>query len=98
YLLRPQMIELQEHLRIELHSSTVRHIQFGQPAFQARRIKLLIPASIKGIGEVHAASVAAHLDHLRAAIQGLAGPAWKRLPAGNTAKPYRTCLNRMGRV
>src|SRR5437016_11209423 len=95
HLVRPHVVELQEELRIQLEPAATGRIQLGQPAAHTIRIKLLIPCPVQGIGDVNPASVAAHLDHLRASIERYARARCVRLPAYDAAALHRTGLNRI---
>src|SRR5260370_42144822 len=60
---------LDQEARIELNAALGRRIELHHPALETIGIKLFVDGAIQRIGEIHAAAVAAYLDHLRSAVQ-----------------------------
>src|SRR6202451_4721004 len=58
----------QEEIRIKLQTAAGLDVALHHPAFDSGRIELSIPGAIEAIGEVDTPTIAAHLHHLRPAI------------------------------
>src|SRR5580704_4037639 len=70
-LMTTELAEIDQQFGIELHATVLSNVQLDHPAINAFRIKLLVPGGVQGIGEIHAASVAADLYHLGSSVQWL---------------------------
>src|SRR5688572_19946123 len=73
-------------------------IQFGQPGPDPLGVEEVVPDPIEGVGDIDPAAVAADLDHLGAAAQGLVGGGRVGGAAGDAAEADRARLPRAGRV
>src|SRR5437588_1323166 len=91
--MRPHGIKLVEQLRVETHAATWVNVEFGHPATNAIGIELLVPATVKGIGQVNATSVPADLHHLWSAIQRHIGAVRVWLTPYNATQLHRACLH-----
>src|ERR1700680_2637600 len=58
----------QEEIRIELQATAGSDVALHHPAFDAGGIELTVPGSRESIGEVDTPTIAAHLHHLRSAV------------------------------
>src|SRR5215207_2187018 len=67
------IVRLHEKFLIEFHAAIWPGIEFHHPASDARRIELLVPCDVEGIGEIHALAVPTDFDHLWATTQRLVG-------------------------
>src|SRR5205807_1776013 len=70
-LMAAEITEVYKEVWIKFHHAVGVDVELDHPAIHSVRIKLLVPGSIKGIGEIDTASIAADLNHLRAAVQRL---------------------------
>src|SRR5262249_52816782 len=68
-LVRPVAVKFDEEVLVECHASRRIRVDLDDPALHALRIELRIPGAIKGVAEVDTLAVAAHLDHLRSAVE-----------------------------
>jgi hypothetical protein len=66
-----QPIEFDEELFIEFDPALWVRIDLDHPTLHTVGIELLVPRRVKRVGEIKALAVAADLDHLRAAVEGL---------------------------
>src|SRR5690606_6511986 len=83
HLVRPKAIgELHEEVLVDAEVAIRLGIDLHHPTLDAVGIELRIPGRIQGVGDVHAAAVAAHLDHLRRAVERRL---WRRRMRGS---PY----------
>ena len=73
-----RVVELDREFLIEAHAAVVRNARASPSSLSRRRDRTGRPTRVQRIGHVDALAVAAHLDHLRAAIQ----------------RPRRTCRMR----
>src|SRR5947207_1141421 len=72
HLVRPHsLLELDEEVLIEREAAGASHVELREPAADAVRVELRVPRTIERIGQVDAPPIAAHLDHLRAAVERL---------------------------
>src|SRR5947209_12665161 len=69
----PFAVELNEERGIERELAPRLGVELDHPAVDALRIELRVPGGVERVGQVHAPPVAAHLDHLRAAIDDARG-------------------------
>src|SRR5258708_8632829 len=63
------VLELREESGVEAQPAAGPGVDQRRPALYPFGIELFVPARVKGVGEVDALAVAAHLDHLRAAVE-----------------------------
>src|SRR5687767_10756679 len=68
-LVASKVSELQPEITIHLDAALRTRIYLYHPATDSFGIKLLVPRTIQGIGEVDAPAITADLHHLRPAIQ-----------------------------
>src|SRR5208337_765983 len=91
-LMAAQIPEFKKEFRINLHAAVGFGIELYHPALNSVGIELRVPRRIKRVREIDAASVAAHLHHLRAAVQRCAGVLRMSRTTHDTAQMYGTCL------
>src|SRR5208282_1163493 len=72
-LVAAQIAEFKKEFRVDLHTAIGLGIELYHPALNSVRIELHVPRCIKRVREINSTPIAAHLHHLRAAVQGCAG-------------------------
>src|SRR4051794_33192163 len=70
-LVRALAVELDEEVGIDRELAVA--VDLAHPAFDPLRIELLFPARVERVRQVDPLAVAAHLDHLRAAVELVRG-------------------------
>jgi hypothetical protein len=79
-LVRPLLAEVHEEIRVEREAAVDVRVGLGDPALNGVGSELLVPARVQRVAdEVHPPPVAADLDHLRRAVEGLPGLGVRRL-------------------
>src|SRR5215472_4533257 len=94
-LMGPHGVKLQEQLRVEAHASIRIGVDLRKPAANAVRIKLLVPSTVKRVGQINPFSVAADLDHLRSAVQRSVRMIGMRLATHDATQLYRASFHRL---
>src|ERR1700728_2687405 len=97
-LMAAQITEFKKELWINLHPTIGLGIKLDHPAPNSVRIELRIPRCIKGVCKINPTSIAAHLHHLGAAVQGGAGILRMSSAAHDTTQMHGTRPLRMKRV
>src|SRR5208282_384439 len=97
-LMAAEIPEFQKEFRVDLHAALGLGIELYHPALNSVRIELRVPRCVQRVREIGSASVAAHLHHLRAAIQGCAGILRMSSAAHDAAQMHGTSLFGMKRV
>src|SRR6266699_2060626 len=89
---------LHEKLLVEIEATVGLGIEFDHPTADAVRIKLLVPGSVKRVGEIDARAVAADFNHLRSAGQWPVLILRMRRAVGDAADADRGGLLRIERI
>src|SRR5580700_75798 len=97
-LMAAEILEFKKEFRVDLHAALGLGIELYHPAPNSVRIELRVPRRIKRVCEIDSTSVAAHLHHLRAAVQGCAGLLRMSSAAHDTTQTHGACLFGMKRV
>src|ERR1700689_1308041 len=85
-----EIAKIDEEFGVEFYAAVISDIELDHPSLDPFGIELLVPGGVQGIGEKHAASVAADFDHLWPAVQRLARLCWMRSATNNSANVHRT--------
>src|SRR6202041_1279179 len=72
-LMAAQVAEFEKEFRVERHAAGGLGVELYHPAANSVGIELHVPGGVQRVGEIDATSIAAELDHLRAAVQHVAG-------------------------
>src|SRR5271156_3818123 len=97
-LMAAQITEFKKEFRIDLHATIGLGIELYHPALNSIRVELRVPRCIKRVREIDSTSIAAHLHHLRTAVQRRAGILRMSSAAHDTTQMHGTCLFGMKRV
>src|SRR5262249_8166792 len=98
-LVRPLALERHEELRVDPDAAARIGVELRNPAPNAFRIELRGPELIERVAHVDPSAVAAHLDHLRTAVQltALRMRGLRDYPA-QTHRPSQLGIERLGHV
>src|ERR1700681_2905600 len=69
HLMGTPLAEIEEELAMEVDAPLRLPFHLHHPSTDAFRIELLIPRHVERVREIDTPTVAAHLDHLRSAVQ-----------------------------
>src|SRR6202167_1551796 len=90
-LMAAEIPEFKKEFWINLHAALGASIEFYHPALNSVGIELRVPRSIQRVCEINSTSIAAHLHHLRPAVQGR-GPILRMSSAAHdTTQMHGTC-------
>src|SRR4051812_28066174 len=99
YLVRTEaVLELEQEVRIERDAALRSDVELRHPAVDAVRVELRVPRRVERIRQVHALAIAAHLDHLRRAVEWLVRRARMRRAPDDAADVHRAHELRLVRI
>src|SRR5580658_1377664 len=100
-LMAAQISEFEKELRVERHAAGGLGVELYHPTANSVGIELHVPGGVQGVREVGATSIAAEFDHLRAAVQRIAGIFRMRGAAHDTTQMHGAAflgVKRIGNV